>query len=200
MQRQQDSFTQDCINTLESFLKEAKHSEESFEDAESALINLEHCFTDKKLIDNKCKAYTILIKEILDKKSLAETEIKKAESLLEKLQENIKKLSAMTRDVEAHQRQLQKFRENIDRVKLMGNTSVAKNPVCLFNKDEEATAALDDARRQVAEMEETGKNILKNVGEQKEQIKKANKNLHEIGGDLSVSSRLISKMGKWWRG
>jgi|NOAtaT_7_FD_contig_21_1098702_length_701_multi_13_in_0_out_0_2 hypothetical protein len=65
---------------------------------------------------------------------------------------------------------------------------------------DEQKKVLDAARRELAETEKIGEETLLKLAEQKEVIKKTHDNVKEINDELSGANKILTRMGKWWRG
>ncbi len=58
---------------------------------------------------------------------------------------------------------------------------------------------LQDARNKLYECEKIGENTLEHLDSQREQIKNMNDKTVNVNSNMSVSSKLTSKMNSWWR-
>jgi len=67
-------------------------------------------------------------------------------------------------------------------------------------KNEASLEVLKKAHAQLAETEEVGINVLSNLAKQKETIQKTRGNLDTVNSQMTYSNKLVTRMGKWWRG
>jgi len=67
-------------------------------------------------------------------------------------------------------------------------------------QNERSLETLKRAHAQLAETEEVGINVLSNLAKQKDTIRHTQQNLKTVNSDLSYSTKLVNRMGKWWRG
>ncbi len=67
-------------------------------------------------------------------------------------------------------------------------------------QNNEALARLEAARRQLGEAEDVATSTLANLGEQRETLVRVHRNLRDTNEVLGKSTKLVSKMCRWWRG
>ena len=66
------------------------------------------------------------------------------------------------------------------------------------NKTEEATLRIDTTRELVEEIQQTGEDILEELGRNKETIGNINGHLASTKADLKRSEKITTRMSKWW--
>jgi len=69
--------------------------------------------------------------------------------------------------------------------------------------DQKAANSLDvlnKARQQLIESQEVGNNVMGNLAQQRETINRSTAKVQEVNQNLSYSNKLLTRMGKWWRG
>eukprot|EP00808_Paulinella_micropora_P017355 g48140.t1 len=90
--------------------------------------------------------------------------------------------------------------QNLQKASLMGG-GVSTGPT--FGgpaPGEESLEVLKKARQQLHETEQVGLETLEHLGKQREVILNATQNAKEVNSNLATSNRLLTRMGKWWRG
>ena len=65
-------------------------------------------------------------------------------------------------------------------------------------RTEESSARVDATRALVEDMEETGRDILDELGRNKETIASINGNISTTKGDLQQAEKITTRMSKWW--
>lgn len=129
--------------------------------------------------------------------------IEDADGLLQQLQDSIIDVSDPAKKKEYTQRH-QSFKAQLASLKkkaLMGDQadkSGAFDPH--MAKGQESLDVLERARAQLQETEEVGINTLENLERQRETMGNTKKNAKEVNSNLATSNRLLTRMGKWWRG
>jgi uncharacterized coiled-coil DUF342 family protein len=143
------------------------------------------------------------ISDIKDDNSKLEADLAEAESEIKEMKlqlvtvPNKQKKDEYLEKINGYQKLVNKYRKSL----LTGGSS--NNPRSKLTPDargEDSLQTLKKAQAQLAETEGVGVNTLENLQKQKEVIKKVNNNTKEINDELSLSNKLLNRMGKWWRG
>mmetsp|Transcript_8958 Transcript_8958/g.26878 ORF Transcript_8958/g.26878 Transcript_8958/m.26878 type:complete len:163 (+) Transcript_8958:154-642(+) len=65
-------------------------------------------------------------------------------------------------------------------------------------KQEQQNETIETTRRVIEEIEETGKDIIDELGRNKETMVHINQNISSTKGDLKKAEKITTRMGKWW--
>ena len=66
--------------------------------------------------------------------------------------------------------------------------------------EHDSLLALEEARKQLMESEEVAHETLGELERQTEVMKNTNRNINATNEELGYSNKLLTRMGKWWRG
>jgi hypothetical protein len=96
-----------------------------------------------------------------------------------------------------------RYKEKINNLKketlLKVDNNKKTNDENFNNKIKNRLSILQDARNKLFECEKIGENTLEHLDSQREQIKNMNDKTANVNSNMSVSSKLTSKMNSWWR-
>ena len=66
------------------------------------------------------------------------------------------------------------------------------------NMQEESNLRIETTQQLIEEIEETGADILEELGRNKETINNINGHISQTKGDLKTAEKITTRMGKWW--
>jgi len=159
------------------------------------------------VMDSHVETMDDFLQGLEDGKSPEELEsaLEEAEQLLAQMKLDLHSVTNKTKKddyiikMQSYQRLIAKHRKTV-----LTTSSSSMNgtraPISATEKNQQSLEVLQKARAQLAETEETGINVLSNLAKQKETIQRTRGNLDTTNSQLSYSNKLVTKMGKWWRG
>ncbi|KMS93356.1 hypothetical protein BVRB_032310, partial [Beta vulgaris subsp. vulgaris] len=130
-----------------------------------------------------------------------------AEAMLKLMKAEIRTLAPPDKD--QWQQRAKQIEARLKRAQLIGNKSdpVRGQSKAVNNPNDEIAASaqrqkdmLLEAKRQLEETEQVGAQTMQDLAKQREVIMKTQQNVSAINQDLDHSSRIMSRMSKWWRG
>lgn len=127
--------------------------------------------------------------------------IEEATQILEQLKIEVHSISdrATKNEVQQRMKAHQKRIESAKYRKLMGDRD-ADAPLDDDERHEVNMARLRHARDQLRASEETASETLTNLHQQEETLRRVNANVKQTNEELATSNKLLTRMGKWWRG
>ena len=83
---------------------------------------------------------------------------------------------------------------------LLENKNGFNHNMSKIHREDARLTTLQNARNTLIETEDVSRSILNNLNQQEDTIRRAVDKTKTINSALSSSNRLLTKMGKWWRG
>jgi len=102
------------------------------------------------------------------------------------------------------QRKMRQFQDKVDILKrkslIGGGAQRSMADMTAEERGKQSTDTLRAARAQLNETQGVADDTLTRLQEQEGTIKKSQQRVDGMNKDLSYSNKLVTKMGKWWRG
>lgn len=142
---------------------------------------------------------------LVDSGGDATTKLEEADELIEQLQIDARGAGPRRKALEA---KLKTCREEVaalrDRGNLLGAAAVPAASTGrarlerVQDKTEQQNVQIERTQQIIEEIEDTGKDILDELGRNKETIQSINGNISSTKGDLQRAEKITTKMSKWW--